>query len=160
MQLFLWRFLINLWPPFLFAGIRCTYVARDFRRIDVAMHSYWLNLNIMRTHFGGSLYAMTDPWYMAMLMQILGRDYYVWDRRAEIDFEAPGRGTVRARFSLDQAQIDAIRVATADGDKHLAEFDVEIRDAQNKRVALVKKTVYVRKKPEHRAAKEGSAAPL
>jgi acyl-coenzyme A thioesterase PaaI-like protein len=150
MKLLFWRWLINIWPPLLFAGIRVKHVAPDFKRIVIQLRSYKINLNIMRSHFGGSLYAMTDPWYMAMLMQILGPDYYVWDRRAEIDFLSPGYGTVTANFTLDDDQISAIRAATEDGDKHLAQFKVEIRDQADKLIATVDKTVYVRKKPHKR----------
>lgn len=150
MKILFWRWLINIWPPLLFAGIRVKQVAPDFKRVVIQLRSYKINLNIMRSHFGGSLYAMTDPWYMAMLMQILGPDYYVWDRRAEIDFLSPGYGTVTAVFTLSDEEIAAIRAATADGDKHLAQFKVEIRDAADKLVATVDKTVYVRKKPHKR----------
>ncbi|MDR3429876.1 MULTISPECIES: DUF4442 domain-containing protein [Silvimonas] len=150
MKVSLWRHLINIWPPLLFAGIRVARVAPDFRQVVVELRSYKINLNIMRSHFGGSLYAMTDPWYMAMLMQNLGSDYYVWDRHADINFLSPGYGKVTAVFSLDDAQIDAIRAATANGDKHLAQFQVEIHDQTGKLVATVGKTVYVRKKPHKR----------
>src|SRR5260370_9238958 len=42
---------------------------------------FW-NANYVGTHFGGSLFAMTDAFYM--LMHHLGRDYPVWDNAATI----------------------------------------------------------------------------
>ena len=90
---------------------------------------------------------MTDPWYMLMLMQNLGRDYYVWDKKATIEFISPGRGTVTAKFLLTAEKIEEIRTATANGEKYLQEFTVEIYDAQQHLVARVHKTVYVKLKP-------------
>ena len=52
-----------------------------------------LNRNYVGTQFGGSLYAMTDPFFMLMLMENLGRDYVVWDKAANIEFvsgQGPG----------------------------------------------------------------------
>lgn len=144
------RRLINLWPPFLFTGIRAERITADYREVDVALHLRWYNRNYVGTHFGGSLFAMTDPWYMLMLMHVLGREYYVWDRAARIEFLAPGRGTVRARFRLDDATLAAIRAATAGGDKHHPEFEIDVTDASGTVVARIHKTVYVRRKPAAR----------
>jgi acyl-coenzyme A thioesterase PaaI-like protein len=144
------RRLINFWPPFLFAGIRSTRIDPDFRAIDVALVLRWFNRNYVGTHFGGSLFAMTDPWYMLMLMQNLGRDYYVWDQRSTIEFIAPGRGTVRAEFRIDEALLETIRQQTAAGAKYLPDFTIDIRDANQELVARVHKTIYIRKKPQQR----------
>src|SRR5258708_26936269 len=51
---------INLWPPFLGAGIRVKRIAPDMKAIDVEMKLRFWNANYVGTHFGGSLFAMTD----------------------------------------------------------------------------------------------------
>jgi acyl-coenzyme A thioesterase PaaI-like protein len=104
------------------------------------------NRNYVRTHFGGSLFAMTDPWYMLMLMDLLGRDYVVWDQRSAIEFVKPGRGTVTAQFRLSDATVAEIRARTASGDKYLPEFSLDITDEAGEVVARVRKTLYVRRK--------------
>src|SRR5205085_8214807 len=96
----LFRWGMNCWPPFLGAGIRVRRIAPDWREVDVAMGLRWYNQNYVRSHFGGSLYAMTDPFYMIMLMHALGPDYIVWDQVAQIEYIAPGKATVHARFRL------------------------------------------------------------
>lgn len=144
------RRLINFWPPFLFTGIRANHISADFRAVDVSLTLRWYNRNYVGTHFGGSLFAMTDPWYMLMLVQNLGADYFVWDRHSAIDFLAPGRGVVRAQFRIDQALLEGLREATAGGEKTLPEFVVDIVGADGAVVAQVHKTVYVRRKPGRR----------
>jgi hypothetical protein len=141
---------INVWLPFLAAGTRVEHIAEDFREVRVCMPLRWYNRNYVRTHFGGSLYAMTDPFYMIMLMQVLGRDYHVWDRQASIEYLAPGRGTVRARFELAEEQLAEIRTRTAGGEKHLPEFTVDVKDAAGVVVARVRRQIYVRLKPQAR----------
>lgn len=145
------RRLINLWPPFLFTGIRCTHLCPEWREAQVDLALRWYNRNYVGTHFGGSLFAMTDPWYMLLLLQRLGPDYRVWDQSARIDFIAPGRGTVRARFVLDDATVAGIVAGAADGAKVLPEFTIEVVDADGAPVARVHKTLYVRRKPRARA---------
>jgi acyl-coenzyme A thioesterase PaaI-like protein len=145
------RRLMNLWPPFFFTGIRVTRIAEDWREIDVEMRLGRLNRNYVGTHFGGSLFAMTDPFYMLMLLHVLGRDYVVWDKSASIDYVKPGRGTVTARFRLEEERIAEIRAATADGSKMLPVFHCDIRDAEGDVVARLDRTLYVRRKREAKA---------
>ena len=137
---------LNLWPPFLFTGIHVAAISPDYRHAAVELRMRPWNRNYVGTHFGGSLFAMTDPFWMLLAMQALGRDYIVWDRAGEIEFVKPGRGTVRARFDLGDDILEELRAATASGDKVLRWFENEILDAQGEVVAKVRKQLYVRRK--------------
>lgn len=143
----LFRHGLNLWPPFLATGIHVTDLADDWTYARVELRLRPWNRNAVGTHFGGSLFAMTDPFWMLLAMRRLGRDYYVWDRAGTIDFRKPGRGVVHATFRLDDATLHALRAATADGAKHLHWFDTPVLDASGETVALVRKQLYVRRKP-------------
>lgn len=137
---------VNLWPPFLGAGIRVKHVAPDMKSIDVEMKLRWWNANYVGTHFGGSLFALTDAFYMLMLMANLGRDYIVWDKAAAIRYRKPGRGTVRAEFRLTDARLDEIREKLQTLPKYEPTFKVDVKDAQGTLIAEVEKLIHVRKK--------------
>ena len=137
---------INFWPPFLGAGIRVLRIAPDMKAVDVEMKLRWWNANYVGTHFGGSLFALTDAFYMLMLMANLGRDYIVWDKAASIRYRKPGKGTVRAEFRLTDAQLDAIRDKLKTLPKYEPVFLVEVKNEQGEVVAVVEKLLYVRKK--------------
>ncbi|MEJ5364405.1 MAG: DUF4442 domain-containing protein [Desulfosoma sp.] len=141
------RLLLNLYPPYLGAGVRVRHVSPDFREIVVEMPLRFFNRNYVGTHFGGSLYAMVDPFYMLMLIKNLGPDYIVWDKAASIEFVKPGRGTVRAHFRLDEKVLDEIKEKVKDGGKCLPTFTVPVVDRHGDVVARVEKVLYVRKKP-------------
>ena len=142
---------MNLWPPYLGAGIRVRDIARDWSSATVELRSRVLNRNYVGTHFGGSLFAMTDPFYALLLMHRLGERYLVWDQAASIEFIAPARGTVSATFVLPRERVEAIRAQAAGGEKVLPEFEDEIRDRAGEIVARVRKTLYVRLKPRYRS---------
>ena len=122
-------------------------MSANYKEIIVHMKMRWYNRNYVNTHFGGSLYAMTDPFLMVMLIQVLGKQYIVWDKAVHIDFIKPGQGKVTARFIIKEEQIDNILEKTADGQKYLPEFSVDIKDEAGDTVARVTKTLYIRKKP-------------
>jgi len=140
------RMFMNIWPPFLGAGIRVKRLQRDWREIDVEMKLRRWNSNYVGTHYGGSLYSMADPFYMLMLIENLGHDYIVWDKSASIRFRTPGRGTVSVSFRLTEEQIAEIRETLRTQQKIDHTFQVEIKDESGTVVAEVRKIVQIRNK--------------
>src|SRR6185295_4360635 len=144
---------MSWWPPFLGAGIRVRSFSDDFRDAVVEMKLGRLNRNAIGTHFGGSLYAMTDPFFAIMLMHILGDRYLVWDKAGSIEYVAPGRGIVHARFVLTEERIAQIRAQAEDGEKVLPEFQEQVLpQLDDSRVALVLCTGYVGETRRHLVA--------
>lgn len=140
------KLLMNIYPPYWATGISVRTIAEDYRYLKVQMRRRWYNRNYVNTHFGGSLYAMVDPFYMLMLIRILGTDYVVWDKAATIDFIKPGRGTMTAEFSITDAIVADIIEQTAPGNKYLPTYQVLVLDEQGETVARVDKLMYIRKK--------------
>jgi len=140
--------LINFYPPLLGAGIRSQMVDENTVRVEMKLTA--LNRNIVGVHFGGSLYAMCDPWFMLILMRLLGPDYIVWDKAASIQFLQPGRGKVTASFHISQERLDEIRQAAEEHSKTEPLFRVEVLDESGRAVARVEKLLYVRKRKPNR----------
>jgi hypothetical protein len=118
------------------------------KAIDVEMKLRFWNANYVGTHFGGSLFAMTDPFYMLMLMANLGCDYIVWDKAASIRYRKPRQGTVRAEFRLTDAQLDDIRDKLKMLPKYEPVFQNAVKDEAGVGIAEVEKLLHVRKKQD------------
>lgn len=142
------KFMFNLWPPLMGAGIRIKRIQPDWKEVDVEMKLRQWNANYVGTHYGGSLYSMTDPFYMVMFIEILGSDYIVWDKSASIRFRRPGRGTVFAKFRITDGQIAEIRQALKTEEKIDREFSVDVKGADGEIIAEVKKLLQFRKKEQ------------
>lgn len=138
--------LINFYGPFLGAAVKLEKMSKDYRHAVVSMKLTFYNKNYMGTQFGGSLYAMVDPWYMLMLIKNLGKDYIVWDKAATIQFKRPGKGKVRAEFNLSEQQLEEIRATLVAQNKMDYIFKVEIKDVEGKLIAQVEKVLYIRRK--------------
>lgn len=137
---------MNIWPPYLAAGVRVRQISDDYRHARVELRLGLLNRNYVHVHFGGSLFAMTDPFYMLMYLKNLGPDYVVWDKSAAIDFIRPGRGTVVAEFRLDDSDLEHARDEASRQRSVLVRHPVEIRDGEDELVARVERTIYIRRK--------------
>jgi len=139
------RHLFNLVPAYRGTGGRVTYIASDWREVRVRIPLSLRTRNYVGTIYGGSMYGAVDPFYMIMLIHLLGPGYLVWDKAASIRFRKPGRSTLHARFVLDEAELSAIREALVTARSVDRVYTVELADAAGLVHATVEKTLYVRR---------------
>jgi acyl-coenzyme A thioesterase PaaI-like protein len=154
---FLMRF-VNLYPPFLGAGIRVSYPKDDPYTIVVRMKLHWWNKNLFGTHFGGSLYAMCDPFFVFIVMKNLGPGYIVWDKAVQIEFLRPGRGRVTGRYHVPPEEIARVKALADAGEKVEPVYIGEIVADDGTLVARVTKRLWVRKKTAPPSPGQSSAA--
>jgi hypothetical protein len=157
----IYRHLLNFWPCIFGTGAHVAHLSPDFREMDIHLPLTWRTRNKVGTTFGGSIYASTDPFYMVMLMEILGPDFVVWDKGATLRFKRPAKRTLYARLRLSKEFTDSIREKVlADGEMTF-EIPVSYRDSEGAEYAEIKKMLYVARKDfyarklENRKQKEG-----
>ena len=138
--------MINWYPPYIGAGIKLKKVNQDKTRMEVELRKTWFNKNLFGTHFGGSLYAMCDPFYVFIVHNYLGRGYVVWDKSAEIKFIKPGTGKVSAVFEISQEKLLQLKEEVDSAGKHTVFFETVIKNESDQLVAKVRKEIYMRKK--------------
>lgn len=140
------RHFLNLWPPFLGAGIKVTKIGKDFNDITVTMKLRKWNKNYVGTHYGGSIFSMTDPFFAMIVIKNLGKDYIVWDKESAIKFKKPGKGVISATFNISAEKLKELKELADKNPKVEPTFIVEIKDEKGDVVAEVSKTLYIRRK--------------
>ena len=138
--------LLSYWPPYLMAGVKIDYVQDDFKKIVVKMRQRFWNTNYVGSHFGGSLYSMTDPFFMFMLLENLKEEHIVWDQSAEVEFLKPAKGVVTAVFEITDKDINDIKEKALSEFSFSRTFFVNIVDLKGVVVARVSKGLYIRRK--------------
>lgn len=138
--------IIWLWPPFLSSGISVKSINEDVTEVVVQKKTNFWNQNYFGTHFGGSLFAMSDPFIVFILMQHMGKEHRVWDIGAEIEFVKATKKTVTASFKVSHEEIEKLKRAALENFKIEPEFAINIVDTDGEVVARVRKKVYIRRK--------------
>lgn len=138
--------LMNLYPPFIGAGIRVKHVNEAGTSIKVQMRLTWYNRNMHGTHFGGSLYAMSDPFYVFAAYNFFGDQYILWDKSASIEYVSPGKGTVQGIFEIPDHRLQEMKKEVDRLGKQTYTFGTDITDLNGKVVAKISKEIYIRKK--------------
>ncbi|MFQ5777554.1 MAG: DUF4442 domain-containing protein [Terriglobia bacterium] len=148
-KLLRWRF--NFFPAYRGTGARVTYIADDLREVRIRLPLRWRTRNYVGTMFGGSLYGAVDPFYMVMLIKLLGPDYVVWDKAATIRFKKPGRTTLYARFVLAEEELRAIKAALEQAPSVDRTYYVDLTDAEGVVHASVEKIIYIARRDSQEA---------
>ena len=149
-----WLRHIGWWPPLFGTGIKVTRLDKNLRAIDVEMPLRPWNRNYVGVQFGGSLFALTDPFYMIMLATNLGPEFVVWDKAASIRYKKPGMGRVRAEFRLTAERLEEIRALLAAEGRTDVRFLVEVKDDAGRVVSEVERVIYCATKKAHEDRKK------
>lgn len=141
------RLLLNLYPPYLFTRTRVKSISADWRESVVQLKKSFLTRNYVGTTFGGSIFAASDPFFMLMLIKILGiREHIVWDKAATIEYKRPARSTLTFRFLIRDEDLATIRRDLEERGKSEPVLLVDAVDCAGEICATVSKTIYIRKK--------------
>ena len=140
-----WRWGFNFFPAFRGTGGRVTYIAADWTEIRVTIPLNWRTRNYVKTIFGGSMYGAVDPFYMFMLIKLLGPEYVVWDKTAAIRFRRPGRERLFARFVITMEDLDEIRnaVAASPNGKYEKSYTVNLTSKSGEVHAIIDKGIHI-----------------
>lgn len=136
--------MMNIYPPYVGAGVKVDKINFETGFIRVKMGLTPFNKNVVGTQFGGSLYSMTDPFFMLLLMQKLGKEYVIWDKSAHIDFIKAGKTAVFVDIQITQQEIMTITELAKDGKAVFRDYELIVVDNQGETVAKVNKKVYIR----------------
>jgi acyl-coenzyme A thioesterase PaaI-like protein len=141
------KFMLSyIYGPYIGTGITFKKISPDFKSVEVQMKMRWYNVNYFGSHFGGSLFSMTDPCFAMMVARCLGHEYVVWDKASSIEYKKPGYGTVTAKFAITDEEVAAIKHEADTHDKYIFDRSVDITDQEGATVATVIKSIYVRKR--------------
>lgn len=136
----------NFFPAYRRTGGRIIFLSADWRDVHVKLSLTWKTKNYVGTVFGGSIYAALDPIYMIQLINILGKEYVVWDKAASVNFIKPIKSAVFARFLItDELLTDIINQVSQKG-KYVLDIPVTFQDSKGVIHASVSKTMYIASK--------------
>jgi acyl-coenzyme A thioesterase PaaI-like protein len=148
------RWAFNLFPAIRRTGGRVSFISDDNKEIHIRLPLNWKTRNYVGTVFGGSIYACTDPFYMIQFMHILGNEYVVWDKSANIKFKRPIKQTVYARFLVTDDMLLEVNQKVSEAGFFNIDIPVNLVDKKGVIYAEVLKTIYIASKEYYKAKRK------
>jgi acyl-coenzyme A thioesterase PaaI-like protein len=140
------RMLVNLMPCIWGGGGKVISISEDFTELTVRLKLKLRTRNVMGTIYGGSMYASIDPFYMLMLMQILGKQFVVWDKGASIRFKRPGKKTMFAKFQITPEMLSEVRSEVLKNGETTVTWPLAYRDEAGQVICEFDKVLYIANK--------------
>jgi acyl-coenzyme A thioesterase PaaI-like protein len=154
------RILFNWWPCIWCSGGKVEFIAGDFTELHVSLKLNIRTRNRVGTVYGGSIYSSVDPYFMLLLMEILGKDYVVWDKASSVKFVRPITDRVKCRFLITDAVVEDIKNRISSAGEYTLDLPLTYEDEKGQVYAVFNKTVYAADKKfykEKLKAREQSA---
>lgn len=142
----IYKYGFNWSPMYKRTTAKITEVSDDLHYVKIRLKLNWKNRNYAGSIFGGSMLSSTDPIYMIQLIQILGKDFVVWDKAVTAKYKRPGKSTIYGEFIFTEEEIEALKT------KLKTEQQVDIIKTMNlvndkkEVIAEFTKTLYIAKK--------------
>ena len=136
----------NFWPCIWCSGGRVEFIAGDYRELHVSIKLNIRTRNRVGTVYGGSIYSSVDPYFMLMFMQILGKDFVVWDKAASVKFVRPIVNKVKCRFLITEELVEEVKHKVATLGEYTFELPLKYEDEAGVVYAVFTKTVYAASK--------------
>ena len=144
------RWMFNFWPCIWCSGGKVEFISSDFRELHVSLKLGIRTRNRVGTVYGGSIYSSVDPYYMLMFMEILGKDFVVWDKAASVKFVRPLTGRVKCRFLISDELVLEVKRHLGLRGEYTFDLPLHYEDEAGKVYAVFTKTIYAAGKEFYR----------
>ncbi|MBP9927068.1 MAG: DUF4442 domain-containing protein [Cyclobacteriaceae bacterium] len=153
------RLLMNWYPMYFGTGGKILFWSADSTEVHLRLRLNIWSYNYVGTIFGGSMFSAADPFYMVMLLKVLGDDYVVWDKAANIRFKKPAKKTLYTTLKITNENLDAIK-KRVEAHGH-ATYDFVIQWLDNKGIvhAEIERHCYIASKEFYQKRKGLSQSP-
>ena len=145
-QTIMMRWGYNFWPCIWCTGGKVQFISSDLKEVHIGLKLNIRTRNRVGTVYGGSIYSSVDPYYMLMFMQILGKDYVVWDKGASVKFVRPIVEAVKCRFLITDELLNEVRQKISELGEYTFDLPLKYEDDKGTVYAVFNKTVYAANK--------------
>lgn len=145
------RIVFNFIPAYWCSGGKIRFISSDWQEVHISLKRKLRTGNLVGSVFGGSIYSATDPIYMTQLLFILGKEYVVWDKSAEIKFKKPIYKKVHIRFEITDKQIAEIKEIVARDGRCNYTFTTHFENQKGEVFAEVTKQLFISTKEYYKS---------
>lgn len=134
----------NLSPMYRRSTGRIISTSEDLLTVKIILPLSYKNKNYVNSIFGGSMFSAVDPIPMVQLINLLGDDYVVWDKSAEISFKRPAKENLYAVFTYTSEELEHIKTQIAqENEIEIVKTTLLTDKNQTATYCEVRKTIYV-----------------
>ena len=137
--------LLELYPPFLFMGVKVKSVSPDHRKLHVVLPLRWYGRNMYGTMFGGFMCAVTDP-LPALLCGQIFPGHEVWTKANFVEFLRPATSLLHIKIEITDADVERIESELSREGRSSPVFEFFFRDREGRDIAFCRNTVFIRRR--------------
>ena len=140
-------FFLNLFPPLFFNRIILKKVNNTFSDLDILIKYSWMNRNIQKSIFGGTIFSAFDPFFAIMYWQAFSKlnlPMEVWVKSADINYLKPAKSDLFINFKIEDTDIQNAIDHLKDNYKYEVCHTIKAYDKTGEAYAEARILIYIR----------------
>lgn len=140
----LFKYGFNFSPMYKRSTAKIIMVSDDLFNVRIKLPLSYKNKNYANSIFGGSMFSAVDPIPMVQLINIIGTNYVVWDKSAEVVFKKPAKENLYANFNYSEKELAEIKEQVSKENEIEIIKTTQLTNKEGTKVYCeVKKTIYI-----------------
>ena len=154
----LFKYGFNFSPMYKRSTAKIIEVSNDLLNVRIRLPLSYKNKNYVNSIFGGSMFSAVDPIPMTQLIILLGTNYVVWDKSAEVIFKKPAKENLYADFNYSEKELAEIKEQVSkENEIEIIKITELTNEDKTKVYCEVKKTIYIADKEFFKQKRKKSA---
>lgn len=150
----LFKYGFNFSPMYKRSTAKIIEVSEDLLEVKIKLPINWKNKNYVNSIFGGSMFAAVDPIPMVQLIHLIGEDYVVWDKSANILFKKPAKEDLYGEFNYSKEELEQIKESVKSKNEIELVKTTKLTDKSGSKIYCeIEKTIYVADKEFYKQKK-------
>ena len=144
--------IMNYFPPLLVNRVRIAEADSSFMNLKVEIKYSWLNKNLQKSIFGGTIFSAIDPYYAVMYWQIFnskGIPMEVWIKKAEIRYRIAATSNLEIDFNLKDSDIESALQELKKEGKYEVWHDINVLNEAKEICSEARVLVHIRNIKSH-----------
>lgn len=154
----IFKLMFNIFPGFRRTGARMIKASDDLHYAKIRLPLNYKTRNYVGTIYGGSMYSCADGIYMVQLINILGKEYVVWDKSASIRFRRPGNTTLYGEFAISPEFVKQVKSEIKQQNEKDYTMKVDLVDQAGEVYATIEKVLYIASKAHYKEKRKRKLA--
>lgn len=146
------RKILNYFPPLLVNRIKIVENDSDFMNLKVVIKYSWLNKNLQKSIFGGTIFSAIDPYYAIMYWQIFNKKNIpmeIWIKKVDINYCKAATSNLEIFFRLTNFDIKNALYNLSKKNKFEVWHNVSVVDINHEICAEANVLVHIKNSQNH-----------
>lgn len=141
----LYRWSLNVRPPFINTGSQLSFLSENYDEIHVKIKRNWRSQNYDGEISGGTQYSVIHPLYNLMLSRNLPKDFSIFDEGSTIEFDRSPDSDLYAKLEITHDEFQRIQDELQQKESVIRIYEAKLKNVDDEVCTRIERTFEIKR---------------